>query len=308
MVTPVSFDEAININPTDDPYIFSGTLHTNQWSIGQATHGGVLMTLCLKSGALGLEHYQRIVMKNESISWFPHPLSASFHFVRVAAYGKRYFQVQIQKASKNYAQAIITMRSEKDCSSDENVIVKCMAWYGDLNNKPNSWKHEAKNTKLDINTIVPYDKLRSLTAPEGLFLYQSVDIRLQGYPFEDVEIGWVKFKNNRPIDDVWSLIFASDALPPHPIVKLDFDEKAQHRKAKYWCPTMQFDLYLHELPLKGNDKVINTFQIVSAHNGIFEETCRVYDQNGKLLVSGRQYAGMLSFERASYKKDLQSKL
>ncbi|KAL0489575.1 UDP-N-acetylglucosamine--N-acetylmuramyl-(pentapeptide) pyrophosphoryl-undecaprenol N-acetylglucosamine transferase [Acrasis kona] len=306
------FDDAIALTPTpNNPYLFSGTIKQNQWSINKAPNGGILSALCMKAGSLALNNYQKLVLKNTEEPWFPHPLSANLHFLKVSGYGERQFKVEVQKTSKQYAQVLIKMTKTQ---TDTSPIIMCMAWFGKLNSNPNAWVYESDGTTLDMSKVVSKDELldqfhgKPADALNSLTLYRSIDVRLLPDDQENKkkERAWISFRNGRPMDDVFSLSFVIDALIPHPITILEFDETSRVRKGLNWYPTMSLDIIFHRLPDEGNIWVYETFDTVSAHDGIFEEVCKTYDPNGRLLVSGRQFAGIVPISKAQEK--MRSKL
>jgi hypothetical protein len=307
----LSFDEVIAITPTDTPYVFTGRLHEKQWSIGQAPHGGLLTALCLKSATTALQYYETTKTQN-STSSYPHPLTSTLHFLRVAGYGTRYFHVQINKTSKQYAHVTVIMTEQKHRTPDD-MIIMTNAWFGNLYGNPQGWKHEAKGTTLDMTSVKPRTQIRNQMEGvpsqvlETLSLYKSIDLRYETHD-DNKERAWLTFQDGRPTDDLWSVLFATDALVPHPVTIVEYQEAKKIRTGKYWCPTMTFDLVLHGLPAKGNSELFVEFQTILAHNGTFEETCKTYGVDGKLLVSARQFAGIMSMERAVAKPGMTSKL
>jgi hypothetical protein len=300
----VSFDEALKMTATQDPLVHTAHLHENQWSIGQATNGGLLTALVLKSAYLALLN----VHPNGTAPQYPHPLTSSLQFLRVAGYGKRYFHVSINKTSKQYAHVTIVV-TESMQRMHNDVLITATSWFGNLKGDPKAWRYRVKGTDLDMTTVKPRKELthKLLSVPEkmrsSLSLYDSVELLFDVHSNEK-ERAWVSFQDGRLMDDVWAIILATDAMTPHPMIILGNKTGKIERTGEYWCPTMSLELNIHGLPERGDESVVVEMQTVLASNGTFEETCKTFNKDGKLLVSGRQYAGIVSMSRAVAKSKL----
>jgi acyl-coenzyme A thioesterase PaaI-like protein len=100
--------------------------------------------------------------------------------------------------------------------------------------------------------------------------------------------GWVRFDDDRPVDAL-SLLLVADCLPP-----ATFD-----LGLRGWVPTMQLSVWLRAHPALGPLRVRQVARVVddgsaSAGRGAtVDETCDVWDDEGTLVATGHQLAGLL---------------
>lgn len=118
-------------------------------------------------------------------------------------------------------------------------------------------------------------------------VYENMDVRLDPncagwFSGSLIDIsehkGWIKFKKDRPFDQL-SLLLAIDAFPP-PVFA------SQGMSA--WVPTIEFSVNIRNNPKTRWLKCI--FRTRFINTGILEEDGEIWDENGELIAISRQIA------------------
>jgi acyl-coenzyme A thioesterase PaaI-like protein len=91
--------------------------------------------------------------------------------------------------------------------------------------------------------------------------------------------GWLALADGRDADPL-SLLLAVDALPP-----ATFDLGLGG-----WVPTLQLSAWVRALPAPGRLRVRQRARLVQ--DGLVDETCDVWDAQGRLVATGHQLAGV----------------
>lgn len=95
--------------------------------------------------------------------------------------------------------------------------------------------------------------------------------------------GWMRLDDGDASWDVWSLLFASDALPPatFPI------------GSSGWVPTLQLSSYIRSVPVGEWLKVRQWCVVIE--DGLVDERCELFDERDRLVASSSQLA-MVRFD------------
>ena len=126
--------------------------------------------------------------------------------------------------------------------------------------------------------------------PDGgrVAIMDVIDVRLEpatagflsGRPSGRGELrGWLALPGGEPFDSV-SLLFALDSFPP-----ASFDVEYAG-----WVPTMQLTAYVRARPAAGPVRVAQRAGLVAA--GRLDQTCAVWDGEGRLVAQATQLAGV----------------
>ena len=95
--------------------------------------------------------------------------------------------------------------------------------------------------------------------------------------------GWIRLDDGEADWDAWSLLFASDALPPatFPI------------GSSGWVPTLQLSSYIRAIPVGPWLKVRQWCVVIE--DGLVDERCELFDERDRLVASASQLA-MVRFD------------
>ncbi|HTT59007.1 MAG TPA: thioesterase family protein [Acidimicrobiales bacterium] len=89
--------------------------------------------------------------------------------------------------------------------------------------------------------------------------------------------GWLRLRGELPWDP-WSLLFASDAVPP---ATLPLGSSG-------WVPTLQLTSYIRRVP---RSEWLRARQwVISISDGLVDERCELFDDEGQLVASSSQLA------------------
>ena len=160
--------------------------------------------------------------------------------------------------------------------------VRAMGTFTDLKKDAAQKKYETKAPELP-----PVEECINLPeSPEHTF-FNNVDIRLapgcagwmHGELSDRSELkGWIKFKDNRPMDMLATLMVA-DAFPPPSF--------ATHGILA-WIPTLEFSVNIRNIPETEWLKCV--FRTKFINSGILEDDGEVWDEKGELIAISRQIA------------------
>ena len=89
--------------------------------------------------------------------------------------------------------------------------------------------------------------------------------------------GWLRLRGEKPWDP-WSLLFATDAVPP---ATLPLGSSG-------WVPTFQLTSYIRRIPR--SDWLRARQWVISISDGLVDERCELYDDEGQLVATSSQLA------------------
>lgn len=136
-------------------------------------------------------------------------------------------------------------------------------------------------TVARLEDCVPIPEFGSYT------LYRNMDVRLdpecagwfQGQlSSTSVHKGWIRFKDDRPLDGL-ALVLMADAFPP-PVL-------SSHGPVA-WVPTIEFSVNVRAVPRSSWLKAHFRSRFITC--GLVEEDGELWDENGELVLISRQIA------------------
>lgn len=260
------FDDALALDPLQDG-TFAATL-TDDWAIGHAVNGGVLMALCAKAaGVVGKAGHD-------------HPLSLSAVFLSPGLDGSSRVAPMVLREGKRMSTVSV------DLVQHGELRVRSLVTTGHLDDHA-----EPVRAMPPAPRIAPVEKCVSMAdAPEGSVpedgFFHRYDLRLDpdhvgwavGAPSGRGELlGWIRLADGRDPDPL-SVLAAMDAFPP-----VAFDHGARG-----WVPTVEFTGYVRGVPAPG--WLCVRTQTTTLTGGLHEEDCQVWDSTGRLVGQSRQLA------------------
>ncbi len=136
-------------------------------------------------------------------------------------------------------------------------------------------------------TLAPLGECVRRTVVEEIKLMNVADFRLDpscatwldGAPSDVAEVkGWLRLNDGDGTWDAWTLLFASDALPPATFPL----------GSSGWVPTLQLTSYVHQAPVGEWLRVRQWCVVIT--DGVVEERCELFDDRDQLVATSSQLA------------------
>jgi acyl-coenzyme A thioesterase PaaI-like protein len=138
-----------------------------------------------------------------------------------------------------------------------------------------------------IPELAPVEECLRRTVVEEIKLMNVVDFRLDpmcaawldGERSDVGEVkGWLRLDDGVGVWDAWTLLFASDGLPPATFPL----------GSSGWVPTLQLTSYVHQIP-EGEWLRARQWCVVIT-DGVVEERCELFDARDQLVATSSQLA------------------
>lgn len=253
------YDEAIDLAGDDNQAAFA-----QRWTMGPGyAHGGYLMSVALAAAA--------------KASPQPDAVTMSAHFVRPGRVGSATVPTKLVKAGRSLATV------EADIVQNDKVVVATITTFGNLSSAsevsfqsvtmPDIPDRElCLRADLASNPLVPKmaENLELLLTPDSIAW-------TRGDSLDDATMmGWVRFADHRPIDEV-SLPMFADALPP-PVFSVGAFAP--------WTPTIELTLHIRRIP--DTEWLRVAFRTDLIGGTFFESSGTLWDDEGRLVAMSRQ--------------------
>jgi hypothetical protein len=146
---------------------------------------------------------------------------------------------------------------------------------------------ESRYMDADVPRLAPLDECRQSTGSDELNIMRVLELRLDpssagwwnGEFSEHGEVrGWMRLIDGDGEWNAWSLLFASDAMPPATFPL----------GSSGWVPTLQLTSYVRRVPV-GEWLRARQWCVVIA-DGLVDERCELFDERGELVASSTQMA------------------
>jgi acyl-CoA thioesterase len=226
-------------------------------------HGGYLMSVALAAAA--------------SVSPKPDALTMSAHFVRPGRVGPATVPTDLIKAGRSLATV------EADIMQDDKVVVATITTFGDLTSASDVTFQSVSMPDIpDRDACLRADPTSSPLVPkmgENIELLLTADSTAwtRGVSLTDATMmGWVRFTDRRPIDEL-SLPMFADALPP-PVFNVGTFAP--------WTPTIELTLHIRRIPETEWLRV--SFRTDLIGGTFFESSGTLWDDDGRLVAMSRQ--------------------
>jgi acyl-coenzyme A thioesterase PaaI-like protein len=135
--------------------------------------------------------------------------------------------------------------------------------------------------------LAPLEQCVARTVVEEIKLMSVVDFRLdptaakwlEGERSDLAEVkGWLRLNDGAGAWDAWSLLFASDGLPPATFPL----------GSSGWVPTLQLTSYVHQIPMGEWLRARQWCVVIT--DSIVEERCELFDSRNELVATSSQLA------------------
>lgn len=263
--------DALRLAPSDTGW--TGEL-SNDWAIGEAVNGGLLMALATTATA----------RSSEQAGGHVDPLSFSGVFLSPGAPGRVDLEPQILRVGRSMTSAQVTVSQPVDGAPVERL--RALLTLGDLDRYV-----EPVLKTVAAPEIPPPDKCVPARAAPPSSLTESgflkrFDARMDpatigwatGEPSGDGEMrGWLRLADGAEIDAI-GLLLVLDSFPP---VSFDLGSVG-------WVPTVEFTGYVRGKPAPGWLQLRLRTEHVAG--GLLNEDAQVWDSTGRLVAHSRQLA------------------
>jgi acyl-coenzyme A thioesterase PaaI-like protein len=138
-----------------------------------------------------------------------------------------------------------------------------------------------------VPDLAPIEDCLQRTVVEEIKLMSVVDFRLDpscaawldGERSDVAEVkGWLRLNDGAGGWDAWTLLFASDGLPPATFPL----------GSSGWVPTLQLTSYVHRLPVGEWLRARQWCVVIT--DGVVEERCELFDERDQLVATSTQLA------------------
>ena len=254
------FDKDILFEPCE-PFSFSGSI-TENWSINGVPNGGYLMAILAKA------MLQQSEMKSTPI------ITANF-LNRCEPGGARVL-IEKMSASRQFD------RLQASLYQNGKEKIRSFGTFANENNACVVESYEVSGPQISM-----LEKCISVPEIPNYPFFSQVDIRLDptcagwmsGKLSDTSESkGWIKFKNDRPLD-LLSILLIADSFPPAVM-------SSQGMVA--WVPTLEFSANIRNIPTTAWLKCIFRTRFITC--GLLEEDGEIWDQTDQLIAISRQIA------------------
>ena len=245
-----------------------------EWLIGHAINGGVLMALGLGAAAEGL-----------TASGHTAPLSWSAHFLSAAVAGPVEVSAEVLRAGRSVSTAHVTVVQEDGAGRVERV--RLVGTFGDVARLDPVHRAPAPPAVPGPDECLPATR-EAAPAAAAITMLDRLDLRVDpstagfavGQPTRRGVIrAWLRMRDGRE-PDVRMLPYAVDALMP---VSFDLGVPG-------WAPTLELTGQVLGDPAPGWLLVeLSTDTVVG---DLLVEDCRLWDSTGRLVARSRQLAGV----------------
>jgi len=247
---------------------------SDDWAIGEAINGGLLMSLAATATA----------RSSERAGGHVDPLSFSGVFLSPGCEGPIGFEPQILRTGRSMTTAQVTVGQEVDGAQVERL--RALLTLGDLDRyvEPVLKTVAAPYIPPPEKCVSARDAPPSMLTKSG-FLHRF-DLRMDpatigwavGEPSGEGEMrGWLRLADGAEIDAV-ALLLVLDAFPP---VSFDLGSVG-------WVPTVEFTGYVRGRPAPGWLQLrLHTEHVAG---GLLNEDAHVWDSTGRLVAHSRQLA------------------
>ncbi|MEO8748934.1 thioesterase family protein [Dermatophilaceae bacterium Sec6.4] len=269
------FDDALRMDDADPTGTCSGVL-SDDWKIGEAVNGGLLMALAAKAAATASGG-----TASGPAAGHRDPLSFSAVFLSPGTAGPVHLSPKVLRTGRSMSSAEVVVTQSGSDGAVERF--RALVTLGDLDRHAAAPLVTTQPPAMPVpEACVSTDDAPSSMSSTGFL--QRLDLRLDpvcagwavGAPSGQGEMrGWLRFADGREPDPL-SLLLALDAFPP---VVFDLGSTG-------WAPTVEFTGYVRARPAPGWLQVRTHTHHVAG--GLFNEDCEIWDSTGTLVAQSRQ--------------------
>lgn len=205
-----------------------------------------------------------------------HATSITTNFMSAPSLGPAELLTDVRRVGRGVSFVHVTLQQENVVTTESLVTLGTL--------------HEdsvVRYMDATVPGVAPLEQCLRRTVVEEVKLMGVVDFRLDpssagwldGVRSTTGEVlGWVRLDDGASNWDAWSLLFASDGLPPGTFPL----------GSSGWVPTLQLTTYVRRIPV-GEWLRARQWCIVIA-DGTVDERCELFDERGEMVASSSQLA------------------
>jgi hypothetical protein len=239
-----------------------------EWTIGGKPNGGYLLAMLGRAAA--------------TVSPHPHVIAASSYYLSAPEPGLVEIDVELLREGRSASHVRARMSQDGRTCLEALLIASRL----DPQSSP-YWDHGVPEPGRvafeDCPRLIP-------STPDGVTvaIMEQVEVRLEpgsrGFtrrePSGSGELrGWLELPGGESFDPA-SLLYAVDAFPPATF-EIEYSG---------WVPTLELTVYVRALPRPGPVRVLHRAHLIDGQR--VDESCYVWDREGRLVAQGQQLAGI----------------
>jgi hypothetical protein len=246
---------------------FDGAVDSD-WTIAGRPNGGYLLAMLGRAAIAVGPH--------------PHVIAASAYYLRAPRPGPVTIDAQLLRGGRSASQVRARMSQDDEPCVEALFITSRLdasvaPFWEDGLPEPGGAEYD------DCPRLVP-----ELPGAVPVAIMEQVELRIEpdssgftrGEPRGRGELrGWLTLPGGEDQDPI-SLLYAVDSFPP-----ASFDIEVSG-----WVPTLELTVYVRALPRPGSVRVLQRAELIHAQR--LDESCYVWDADGRLVAQGRQLAGV----------------
>jgi len=243
----------------------------SEWNIGDNPNGGYLLACLLQAMAT-------------QVPDTPDPVAVTTHYLRPGLPGTvANLHVCVIRIGRRTATVTGTMEQ------DGKPRITCTATFGNLNRTNNT--DASRTLSIPPPNLPPPEECTTrskLAQAVELPIMNRLDIRIDpqyaesGHHSEAVISGWIRFKDERPVD-LLALPLFCDAFPPSVFTLYG---------PIGWVPTIELSIHTRRHPVPGWIK--GAFTVSDLAGDLFVEDGMLWDENNQLVARSRQLQMILN--------------
>jgi len=267
-VPEFAFDVDTVVAPTD-PGRWRGQV-SDRWDIGAVPNGGYVLCVALAAVRAAVRQ--------------PHPLTVTAHYLGPCRHGDVDMVVEVLKEGRSLSTASARL------VQDGQTRLAVLATYGDLASARGPTLVTARPPLLDPPGAGGEAEERPVGL--GFSAHPSIADRIEFRPSpataEHIQRrdgaahleGWIRLIGDRPLD-VHCLPLLVDAAPPAVFGAMETG----------WVPTLELTVHVRGRPSSPWLKAASSTRVLI--DGLLEEDCELWDEDGRLVAMSRQLARVL---------------
>lgn len=229
-------------------------------------HGGYLQCV-LASAALAAA--------SEAGSRHLHAVALTSSFAGSCVPGPAQLRTEIRRVGRGASFVHVTL------SQSDSVAVESLVTLATLHDEP------ARYSDAVAPAVAPLEQCVRSSGPDQINIMRALDLRLDPasagwstgrFSTRGEVLAWMRLDDGHATWDPWSMLFASDALPPATFPL----------GSSGWVPTLQLTTYARRIPV-GEWLRARQWCVVVAGDMV-DERCELFDERGELVGSSSQLA------------------
>jgi acyl-CoA thioesterase len=212
-----------------------------------------------------------------------HATAVTTNYVNAPTIGPAEIDVQVRRIGRGASFVHVALRENGALTTESLVTLGTIEPEGHL-----------RYQDAQLFDVAPLDECVRSNMGEEINIMKSVDLRLdpatvgwwRGERSERAEVrGWIRLDDGDSEWDPWSVLFASDAMPPatFPI------------GSSGWVPTLQLSSYVRSVPTSEWLRIRQWCVVIE--DGLVDERCEIFDDRGRMVACSSQLA-MVRFPQA----------